>query len=69
MLERLSDGRPFRLLSIIDEYTRECLCITAHRRITAQDVLNQLCTLFLIRGVPDHIRSDNGHEFTAAVRE
>jgi transposase InsO family protein len=49
---------------------RECLSITVGHQITAQDVLNQLYILFIMRGVPDHIRSDNGSEFTAkAVRE
>jgi transposase InsO family protein len=58
------------MLNIIDEYTRECLSITVSRRITAHDVLNQLYKLFIMRGVPEHIRSDNGTEFTAvAVRE
>jgi transposase InsO family protein len=70
MVDRLADGRPFRTLNIIDEWTRECLSITVGYQITAQDVLNQLYSLFIMRGVPDHIRSDNGSEFTAkAVRE
>lgn len=69
MVGRISDGRPFRILTIIDEYTRECLSILVKRRITSQDVLDQLSWLFLVRGVPEHIRSDNGPEFTAkAVR-
>ena len=63
-------GRPFKALTILDEYTRECLAILVARRITADDVLAQLEELFLERGVPEHIRSDNGPEFTAkAVRE
>jgi len=67
---RLSNGQPLRMLNIIDEYTRECLSIIANRQITAQDVLSQLYNLFIMRGVPEHIRSDNGTEFTAnAVRE
>ncbi len=66
---RTSDGLPLRLLTILDEYTRECLAIDAGRRFTAQDVLHRLAQLFLRRGVPAHIRSDNGPEFTArAVR-
>ncbi len=69
MAVRLSTGRPLRILNIIDEYTRECLSITVNRQITAQEVLNQLYTLFIVRGVPEHIRSVNGTEFTAkAVR-
>jgi len=70
MLVRTSDGRSFRILSILDEYTRECLAILVERHITSQDVIDQLYDLFLLRGVPEHIRSDNGPEFTSkAVRE
>lgn len=65
-----SNGRPFKVLAILDEYSRECLALLVARRITADDVLAQLEELFLWRGTPDHIRSDNGPEFTAtAVRE
>ena len=57
------------MLSLIDEYTRECLTIDVARRLHRQDVLKRLCDLFVRRGVPDYIRSDNGAEFTAkAVR-
>jgi transposase InsO family protein len=70
LMERTTDGRPLRILTIMDEYTRECLCIYAARRIRSQDVLEQLAHLFIHRGIPEHIRSDNGPEFTArAVRE
>ena len=66
---RTADGRAFRILTIIDEYTRECLAMVVKRRITSQDVLAQLYMVFLVRGVPEHIRSDNGPEFTSkAVR-
>jgi putative transposase len=66
---RTSDGRPFKMLTLIDEYTRECLAILVERRLISGDVINQLYTLFLTRGVPKHIRSDNGPESTAkAVR-
>lgn len=66
---RTTDGRAFRLLTVIDEYTRECLAIDVARAITADDVLHRLSELFARRGVPAHIRSDNGPEFTArAVR-
>ena len=69
MAERTQDGRAFRILTLLDEYTRECLTITVARRMTAQDVIEQLGELFLERGIPEHIRSDNGPEFTAkAVR-
>ena len=55
------------MLNIIDEYTRECLTIDVKRKITSQDVIDQLYELFLFRGIPEHIRSDNGPEFTAKV--
>ena len=69
MMARTEDGRAFRILTIIDEYTRECLMTLTQRRITSQDVIEQLFYLFMFRGTPQHIRSDNGPEFTAkAVR-
>ena len=70
VIARTADGRAFKILTIIDEYTRECLAILVERRITSEDVLDQLFNLFIFRGVPEHIRSDNGPEFTAkAVRK
>jgi len=67
---RTSDGRPLRFLSILDEHTRECLALDVSRRLNSEDVLCRLTELFVTRGVPEHIRSDNGPEFTAkAVRE
>jgi putative transposase len=70
MVARTTDGRAFRLLNIIDEYTRECLAILVKRHITSQDVIDVLFELFIFRGIPKHIRSDNGPEFTAkAVRK
>ncbi len=70
MVARTHDGRAFRILTILDEYTRECLSIRVARRITAQDVIYELGDLFLERGIPEHIRSDNGPEFTArAIRQ
>ena len=65
MVERTSDCRAFRILNIIDEYTRECLAILVKRHITSQDVIDVLFELFIFRGIPEHIRSDNGPEFTA----
>ena len=65
MADRTSDGRPIRMLTIIDEYTRECLSIHTQRRIKAPEVLYKLSELFITKGVPDHIRSDNGSEFSA----
>ena len=68
--ERTHDGRAFRLLTLLDEYTRECLAIEVQRQMNHQDVLDRLAELFVDRGVPEYIRSDNGSEFTAqAVRD
>ena len=67
---RTQDTRVVRLLTVMDEYTRECLAIRADRHIRSSDVIETLAELMVRRGVPDHIRSDNGPEFTArAVRE
>jgi putative transposase len=63
--EHTENGKAFRVLNIIDEYTRECLATVVDRSIKSEDVLNQLFNLFVFRGVPEHIRSDNGPEFTA----
>ena len=65
MVERTSNGRAFRILNIIDEFTRECLRIKVNRKISSQDVIDELFNLFILRGIPEHIRSDNGTEFTA----
>ena len=64
---RTHDGRSFRMLTVIDEYTRECLAIDVARKLKSDDVLERLAWLFVTRGVPEHIRSDNGPEFTATV--
>jgi hypothetical protein len=61
--DRTSDGRSMKWLSIVDEYTRECLALEVERGITSQRVIDVLAELFRIRGVPKHIRSDNGSEF------
>jgi putative transposase len=69
VFDRTVDGKPLRMLTIVDEYTRECLAIEVARRLNSQSVLALLADLFVARGVPAHIRSDNGPEFTArAVR-
>jgi putative transposase len=66
---RTTDGRAFRVLNIIDEFTRENLSSKVNRKISSQDVIDELFNLFIFRGIPEHIRSDNGPEFTAkAVR-
>jgi putative transposase len=57
--------RPLKWLSVVDEFTRECVALEVERSITAADVVNVLTDLFMIRGVPAHIRSDNGPEFVA----
>ncbi len=68
--DRTSDGRSFRMLTIVDEHTRECLAIDVARKLKSEDVLERLSDLFIYRGVPKYIRSDNGPEFTAnKVRE
>ena len=70
MIDRTADGRTFKILNIIDEYSRECLAIVVKRRITSQDVIDRLFQLCIFRGIPEHIRSDNGPEFTAkAIRK
>jgi transposase InsO family protein len=70
MSARTHDSRAFRILTIMDEYTMECLDITVDRGITAQAVIHKLADLFISRGIPEHIRSDNGPQFTArAVRK
>jgi len=69
MIDRTANGRAFKILNIIDEYTRECLAIMVARKIRNQDVIDLLFQLFILRGIPKYIRSDNGPEFTAkAVR-
>jgi len=70
VMDRTADGRVIRMLTIVDEFTRESLAIDVARKLTSEDVLERLSDLFVRRGVPDHIRSDNGSEFTAKrVRE
>ena len=68
--DRTEDGRAFRMLCVIDEFTRRCLAIVVARRLRSDDVLQCLTDLFVAHGPPQHIRSDNGPEFAAkAVRQ
>ena len=65
---RTDEGRAFRILNILDEFSRECLAIKVKRKLKANDVMDALSDLFILRGVPAFIRSDNGPEFvTQAV--
>ena len=65
--DRTHDGRAYRMLCIIDEFTRESLAIRVARKLKATDVIEALCDLFVTRGIPAHIRSDNGPEFVAVA--
>ena len=70
MIDHTADGRAFKILNIIDEFTRKNLRTKVNRRIRSRDVIEELFELFILRGIPEHIRSDNGPEFTArAVRK
>ena len=69
MHHRTDDGKVFRTLNILDEHSRECLAIRVKRKLNSTDVIDALTDLFIVRGVPAYIRSDNGPEFAAeAVR-
>jgi len=61
------DGRKVRLMTLIDEFTRECLAIRVARRINSLGVLETMADAMLVRGMPEHIRSDNGPEMTAKI--
>ena len=65
VVDRTSDGRPIRMLTVIDEFSRKCLSIHIQRQIKAPEVLYKLSELFITEEIPDHIRSDNGSEFTS----
>ena len=70
VMDRTSDGRLFKILTLLDEYSRESLALRVDRKLTSKEVIDVLSDLFLYRGIPDYIRSDNGPEFTAkAVRK
>ena len=59
------DGKVFRTLNILDEFSRECLAIRVRRKLNSNDVIDVLTDLFILRGPPAYIRSDNGPEFVA----
>ena len=63
--ERTHDGRSYRILVIIDEFTRECLALKAPRKLNSDTVIHTLTELFCCKGKPEYIRSDNGAEFSA----
>ena len=65
VMDRTHDGKRIWMLAVIDEYTRECLAIKVARSLNSQSVASVLFRLFLTKGLPDHIRSDNGPEFTS----
>ena len=70
VMDRTHDGGKFRMLTVIDEFTRRCMAVVVERRLNSDNVLHCLTELFVQHGPPDHIRSDNGSEFTAhAVRD
>jgi putative transposase len=62
---RTHDGRSVRILNLIDEYTRECLMVRAERRWSSARVIGALADVMVVKGVPEHLRSDNGPEFVA----
>ncbi len=65
VFDRTASGSELKRLSVVDEYTRECLALKVDRGITSEYVIDTLSKLFAMRGVPRHIRSDNGPEFIA----
>ncbi len=68
--DRTNDGRAFRILTMVDEFSRRSPVIVAERKLSSDDVIACLANLFITQGIPDYIRSDNGPEFTAKkVRE
>ena len=65
--DRTTDGRPLKVLAVVDEYSRECLALVVARQLRATDVLEALADLFVTHGAPVYLRSDNGPEFTASL--
>jgi len=70
VLDRTREGRPLRILTMIDEYTKECLAIDISRHSSSIDIIERLFELFIFHGIPEYTRSDNGPEFISkAIRE
>ena len=67
--DRTHEGRKYRMLTIIDEFTHESLAIRVARKLKSNDVIDVLSDLFILRGVPGHVRSDNGPEFVAKAAQ
>jgi putative transposase len=67
--DRLADGRWFRILTVVDQYTRECLCAYADRSQTGEKVVEQMERLTAVRGVPESITTDNGSEFAGQAMD
>ncbi|MCD4690968.1 DDE-type integrase/transposase/recombinase, partial [bacterium] len=67
VFDRTTDGRPLKLLTLLDEYTRECLALEVSRHFTNEELQRVLGRLFVHRGIPRYVRSDNGPEFTATA--
>lgn len=65
--DKLSSGRPYKMLTVLDEYTRQALCVEVRPKMGSADVLEALYPLLLKHGKPEYIRSDNGSEFIAAA--
>jgi len=65
MMDKTHDGKTIKLFNVIDEFTRESLVIKVKRKMTSEDVQDALAELFIKRGIPEHVRSDNGPEFIA----
>ena len=69
IFDRTESGQTLKIFTIIDEYTRRCITLDVSRSFKAEDIINRLSELFVMYGMPEHIRSDNGPEFIAkAIR-
>ena len=66
VMDKTHNGRPIKMFNVIDEFTRECLAIRVERKLKSQQVIDVLAELFIKRGVPKHVRCDNGSEFIAS---